>query len=127
MATQYLNTDLEIESLEDLTPIVEEFPADVSCLFHGRIRDRNRACFELAGPSDANECIRMFHALVKGLSPKARSVWDGCSRRTLDVGFEAGHDRENCQQVLTHEVLALAASIRAHLVITVYPPSNHAA
>ena len=123
MATKYLNTDLEIESIDDLTPIIDEFGGDVICLFHGRVRDLNRASFEVAGSmSDANECIRMFYSLVEGLSAEARAVWDSCTRRTLDVGFEGGHDRENCQQTIEHKVLALAASIGTHLVITVYPP-----
>ena len=71
---------------------------------------------------DASSCIRHFCALVQGLGPEARAIWDGCTRRTFDIGFEAGHDRENCQQSIDHDALAQAIAIRAHLVITVYPP-----
>ena len=125
MATHYLNTDLELDSREDLTPIVEEFGDDVVCLYNGPWGTHRRAAFELAAnlphDPDPNSCIRMFCALVAGLSPHARAIWDGCSRRTLDMGFEAGTDRESCQQMLEYDALAQLAAIRTHLVITVYP------
>ena len=38
---------------------------------------------------DASSCIRHFCALVQGLGPEARAIWDGCTRRTFDIGFEA--------------------------------------
>lgn len=122
MTTHYLNTDLEIESGEDLTPIVEEFGDDVVCLHNGPWASHNLAAFELAGLSqDASSCIRGFCALVEGLSPEGRALWNACARRTFDIGFQAGDDRENCQQLIDHDALAQAAAARAHLVITVYP------
>jgi hypothetical protein len=126
--TQYLNTDLEIESRDDLTPIIEAFGDDVICLHHGPVRGHNFASFEVVGSSgdspSAEDCIRWFYALVQGLSPSARSTWESCSRRTFDIGFEGGLNGENCQQILQYEVVSLLAAMRADLVITVYPPSE---
>ena len=125
MTTQHLNTDLEIESADDLTPIVEEFGDDVVCLFHGRVRGYDRASFEIAGQSaNASECVETFCALVGGLSEEARAVWNACSRRTFDIGFEAGSDRSNIQQTLRRESLAQVVSVGADIVVTVYPPRD---
>jgi hypothetical protein len=38
MDVRYLNVDLEIESKNDLSKIVEEFGEDVSVLHHGEVR-----------------------------------------------------------------------------------------
>jgi hypothetical protein len=122
MTTHYLNTDLEIDSRDDLTPIVDEFGDEVVCLHNGPWGSHNRAAFEVAGLSqDASSCIRRFCALVEGLTPEARTLWDGCTRRTFDIGFQAGDDRENCQQLIDQDALAQIAAVRAHLVVTVYP------
>jgi len=123
MTTKYLNTDLEIDSIDDVTPIVEEFGEAVVCLYYAPWGAHKRAAFELAGVvfQDASACIRTFCALVEGLGPEARALWDGCARRVFDIGFEAGRERDNCQQSIDHDALAQVAAVRAHLVITVYP------
>jgi len=122
MTTHYLNTDLEIESADDLTPIVEEFGEDVICLHNGPWGAHQRAAFEVAALSmDVSSCIRHFCALVQGLGPESRNLWDNCTRRTFNIGFEAGHDRENCEQSIDHDALEQAVAIRARLAITVYP------
>ncbi|REJ74858.1 MAG: hypothetical protein DWQ36_13800 [Acidobacteria bacterium] len=124
MTTHYLNTDLVIDSEDDLTPIVEELGEDVVCLYNGPWGTRQLAAFEIVGHDmDASSCIRAFCGLVEALSPKAREVWDRCSRRSFDIGFEAGLDRESCERAIDLDALEMAVSVRARLVVTVYPPS----
>jgi hypothetical protein len=55
MDVKYLNTDLEIESKDDISKIVEDFGEDVIVLHHGEIRGYQHASFEIAAsPSDAD-------------------------------------------------------------------------
>ena len=48
MEVYYLNTDLEIESKDDLSRIVEEFGEDVFVLHQGEIREYQHASFEIS-------------------------------------------------------------------------------
>jgi hypothetical protein len=48
MEIHYINTDLEIESKEDLNPIIEAFGKNAFVLHHGPIEGLNHASFELS-------------------------------------------------------------------------------
>jgi hypothetical protein len=82
MEVKYLNTDLEIESKNDLSKIVEEFGEDVLVLHHGEIRGYQHASFEIAGGStDADASINSFCTLIEGLPREVREIWDQCVSR----------------------------------------------
>jgi hypothetical protein len=124
MEVKYLNTDLEIESKDDLSKIVEEFGEDVSVLYHGEIRGYQHATFEIAGStSGADEVINYFCDLVEGLPTEARDVWDGCCSRVLDIGYESGASQRNFRSEIRASTIQRVAKIGASMVVTIYPPS----
>jgi hypothetical protein len=122
MAVHYLNTDLDIESLHDLSKIVGEFGKDVWILHHGEIRGYQHASFEIAGDAiDADEAINYFCSLVEHLSREARLIWDECSSRILDVGYESGTSPSSFRSEIKAATIKRVADIGASILVTIYP------
>lgn len=122
MEVEYLNTDLEIQSSEDLSIIVEEFGKDVHVLFNGQTQKHNMACFEADYPFlGADEAVSHLCLLIENLSPDARKIWDNCVSRIFDLGYQSG-DSANCFRTeLRTSTVSRVAAIGASIVITVYP------
>ena len=122
MEIQYLNTDLEIESKDDLSKIVEAFGEDVLVHHHGEIRGYQHAAFSIAGGStDANATINYFCDLVESLPEEARQVWDRCCSRVFDVGYECGTSPQNFRSEIRGSTIARVGNIGASVAITIYP------
>ncbi len=125
MEVHYLNTDLEIESLHDLSKIVDEFGEGVSVLHHGEIRGYQQASFEIAGNTNgADEVINYFCSLVENLSKEVRLIWDGSCSRTLDVGYESGTLPSSFRSEIRASTIKRVAEIGASIIITIYPLST---
>ncbi len=121
MEVHYLNTDLEIESKEDISRIVEEFGEDVLVLHHGEIRGYQQASFEIAGSRNgADEVINYFCSLVENLPKEVREIWDGCCSRILDIGYESGTTTPNYRTEIRASTIQRVAEIGASVVITIY-------
>jgi hypothetical protein len=118
----YLNTDLEIESVRDLSRVVEEFGEDVIVLHHGESRGYDQASFEIASGADrgADEVINCFCLLVEGLPKEVRDIWDGCCTRILDVGYDSGTTPHSFRSEIRASTIQRVASIGASILITVY-------
>lgn len=123
MEVRYLNTDLEIESENDLSLIIEEFGEDVSVLHHGEIRGYQHASFEITGGMNmgADEAINDFCLLVENLPKEAREIWDGCCSRILDIGCQSGATSPNYRSEIRASTIQRVAEIGASIVITIYP------
>ena len=125
--TQFLNVDLEIESSEDLQPIVDEFGEDVSVLFHGKL-DRGTwlACFEimtvLPSARDPDGYIGGFCWLVEQLTPEARRLWDNCHSRKFDIGIQGGSSPAGYQTQIRPDSVSRLAKLGGTVVITIYSP-----
>ena len=125
MDVRYLNTDLEIESKNDLSKIVQEFGEDVSVLHHGEMRGYQHASFEIAGTTaGADETINYFCTLVEGLRNEAREIWDGCCSRVLDVGYESGISGPTFRSEIRASTVQRVAAIDASIVVTIYSLSH---
>lgn len=117
----YLNTDLIIESSDDLTSIADDFGEDVIVLYKGKWGKLNRAAFEIAGiHSDANETISYFCSLVKGFNNKERAIWDSCFSKVFDIGYESGTSPHNYSSLRRADTLKRVADIGAAIEITIY-------
>lgn len=122
MEIQYLNTDLEIESKSDLSKIVEHFGDDVLVHHHGEIRGYQHASFSIAGGStDADATINLFCELVESLPTEVREIWDGCSARVFDLGYECGASPQSFQSQIRASTIQRVANISASVAITMYP------
>lgn len=125
MNVRYLNTDLEIESKNDLSKIVQEFGEDVIVLHCGEARGYQLASFEIPGTTaSADETINYFCALVEELTKEAREVWEGCCSRVMDVGYESGTSPHNLRSEIRASTIQRVAAIGASIVITIYSLSD---
>ena len=122
MEVHYLNTDLDIESVRDLSPVVEEFGEDVIVLHHGESRGYDQASFEIASGANlgADEVINCFCLLVESLPKEVRDIWDGCCSRILDVGYESGTTPHSFRSEIRASTIQRVAGIGASIVITIY-------
>ena len=128
MEVKYLNTDLVIESRNDLSKIVEEFGDDVIVLHHGEMRGYQHASFEVAEWStDADGTINSFCMLVESLPHEAREIWNGCISRVFDVGYESGSSPPNFRSEIRASTIRRVANIGASVVITIYPETQESA
>ena len=119
----YLNTDLIIESSEDLTPIADDFGGDVVVMYNGKWGKVNRAAFEIAGiHHDADGTIQYFCSLIEGLDEKKRAIWDGCFSKVFDIGYESGSSAQTYSSVIKPETVKRVAVVGAAIEITIYPP-----
>ena len=119
---RFANVDLDIASRADLAPLVAAFEPRAFCL-HSSVSRRggvNTATFELSRqPRNPDAGIRAFVALISSLSPKARALWNGATKRDFNVGVEAAAQA----QVFTirPETVALAGRVGGSISFTVYP------
>ncbi len=128
MDIRYLNVDLDIESNEDLSALVEDLGEDVFVLHHGLAKGLNHASFSLtyALYSGPDEAITGFCRLIQNLSPQARSIWDGCFSRVFDLGFECGKSPTRFYFELRPSTIRMVADIGASVAMTIYPMSSAA-
>ena len=119
-AIEFLNIDLDIESKEDISPILKEFGNRV-------VIHRNEKCNKLfcasisTGYTEENEIIQEYFSLVNELSTNARKIWDNCNKREFDFGFESGGSPNNFQSSLSASSIQSLARIDGSVVITIYP------
>ena len=125
MDVRYLNTDLEIESKNDLTKIVQDFGEDVVVLYCGEMRSYQHASFEIsANTAGADETINHLCALVEGLGKEAREIWESCCSKVIDVGYESGTSPQNFRSEIRASTIQRVAAIGASIVITIYSLSD---
>ena len=117
----YLNTDLEIDSRIDLTPLVKEFGEDVFLMYNGEWGKNYRCSFEVnEALAHANEAIAFFCMLVEALPENIRKIWDGALKKAFSIGFESG-EVEKIEVEIEPHVLERVANIGAKINIVIYP------
>jgi hypothetical protein len=117
--TFFLNVDLDLESTDDLNPLVLALDPRAFSLE----RQPGRASFELnvpVLPADPEPLIREFVSVVQELPPEARALWDRCSRRVLDIGIQSASRPVQETYRLTPATLRMASDIGAEIALTVY-------
>lgn len=125
--TRLMNVDLEVESAHDLQPLID----GLSPGGYSLERPPGRACFELSSavsPRDPEPLVIELVGLVKALPIEGRAAWDAASRRTFDIGYQAGTQPFQVTHELSSETLRAVAEIGAAVAITIYaPPSDEEA
>ena len=125
--TQYLNTDLDLLSADDLTALAAAFevrglmPTCEIRPYDGQWHAR------FAGNSTADECydepeptIAAMLAVIEALDPPLRSAWAGCSQREFDIGYECRREPFHFHQGLSAGILARLVAAGASLRVTLY-------
>jgi hypothetical protein len=120
----YLNTDLDLTSPDDLTPLAAHFEARGVFPLHVMRCDDGRwdATFESVGPhTEPEPNIAAMLAVVESLRKPLRTVWARCSLREFNIGYDCGLEPWAFNQGLSAELLGRMSAAGASLRITLYP------
>lgn len=115
----FLNVDLDVESSEDLAPLIAALEPH-ACSME---RPPGRASFELnqpVSPTTPEPLVVAFVQAVSSLPPPIRAIWDRAARRTFDIGIQSGRRPLQEAHRLSPETLRLAADVDAEIAVTVY-------
>jgi hypothetical protein len=123
---RYLNVDLEIESKEDLTLLIKEFGENVILLYHEKLQEYDHASFEISTEASTNEddpdtVIVCFCNLIEQLPNEAKILWERCSIRKFDIGYESGESPQSYRSTIRASTIQRVSKIGAGIVITIYP------
>jgi hypothetical protein len=121
---RYLNTDLDLTSGEDLTALAAAFegggvpPLHVT---HGA-DVLWYATFETSAQfAEPEPNIAAMLAIVESLARSLRSMWDDCTRREFNIGYDCGNEPWGFNQGLPADLLGRMAAAGASLRVTLYP------
>jgi hypothetical protein len=127
MEIRFLNVDLEIESSENLQPLVDGLGDDVSVLYQGENGSGfNFASFEVKSvfDRDIDGIIATFCCFIENLSPDAKLIWNKCHSKKFDAGFESGDFPRSYQTEIRADTIKRITDIGASIVVTIYPESK---
>jgi hypothetical protein len=126
MKIQYITTDLEFESKEDLDLIVKEFGDEVCPHLNERIGDVYRVA--LGGAFSYNhpeQTVERFCKLIDGLSDQSKILWKTCNRRVLDIAFESGTEPKSVTYQLPAELVRRVSKLGISIAVTIYPVGSY--
>jgi hypothetical protein len=126
----YLNTDLDVTSADDLTALAAAFETKGMYALHvTRGEDgqwwatfETNKCYE-----EPEQTIAVMLDAIESLDPALLTVWQGCTRREFNIGYDCGDEPWAFNQALSSQVLGRIASAGSLLRITIYPDRETAA
>ncbi len=124
---KYLNTDLELESAHDLSLIVKKLHAE-GCviLYDGKLDELNFATFEVSLQStNPDDTVGKFVKHIDSLPAEARTAFDNCCSRVVDIAFESGDEPSSFSSVLALGTIIELSRLGISVSITIYPPSEY--
>jgi hypothetical protein len=133
MAITFLNADLELTSGEPLDAIRDAFAIrgrGISVMHCEEIRPgEHSASFEIHlddGGEDesrvtAGRKINAFCDVVGAFPAAARTVWDRCGKRVMDLGYQSENHCVPLNDFLDVDTLSRLVALDIHLAITIYP------
>jgi hypothetical protein len=124
--TQYMNTDLDLESGDDLGPLTDELHLQKWVVLHSARHNDGvyRAGLEhmLNSEDGPERAIRTMLEQIAKLPPSLQPLWASASRRDFNIGLEGGSTPHATQWALSAKLIELIASAGASVTITVYAP-----
>jgi hypothetical protein len=120
----YLNTDLDLTSPDDLTALASAFEIGGAPPLHVTRGDDGQwyATFETDVQHVEPEAnIAAMLAVVESLPGPLRTVWEGCTRREFNIGYDCGAEPWAFNQGLSAVLLGRMAAASASLRVTIYP------
>lgn len=117
--THFLNVDFDLESDRSIADLTVALGRKVIILCQ---TDR-LVSFELFSDHKSIEtCLTKFACAINDLPPNARRIWDGCTRRTANVGIQAGFRPHSIEFSISHLTIGALTEIGCDLTFTVYAP-----
>lgn len=126
----YLNTDLDLRSDEDLTPLVEPFHAAglYELTVHKEDPGTCFACFEVERTFENDHepaiTIAALLSAIESLQAPLRALWDRCTLREFNIGYDCGAEPWAFNQHVPSELLGRMAAAGISLRITLYPDKS---
>lgn len=121
---QYLNTDLDLRSAEDLTPLSAVLEACGLWEIHLKQQEDGSwfAIFSAGcGGAEADQSITALLAVIEALAPEDKAMWSRCTVKEFNLGYQCGTGPRPFTQGLSSEVVARIAAVGASMRITIYP------
>jgi hypothetical protein len=125
VSASFLNLDLELESDRDLAPLAEHFGHRAFVLQCNEDGGRFHLALEplLSGAlcGDPTACTDAVLDLIHTLPPALRELWQQCSVRLFDYGYDGGLEAPPLTTDIDPVRLGLIAAAGAGIRITLYP------
>lgn len=118
-------TDLDLDSPGDLTPLAVQFERRGIVVARPLTRGKQDWFCGFALPSDdggdgPESQITAALTVIESLDADLRAVWEACSLRLFDIGFDGGREPFHLQHGLSPATLARLAAVGGTLRITLY-------
>lgn len=119
---QYITTDLEFDSPQNLARIVDELGDNICPHLNEWIDDVYRVALGGAFSCGCPEhTVARFCTLLEALSDPSKALWEGCSRRVLDIAFESGTTPTSLTYELSAGLIKRVTNLGLSLAVTLYP------
>jgi hypothetical protein len=133
MKQRYINTDVVLESKEDLSSIAAVFDSEADLIYAERFDSGLwHVSTEAAGSGIAGDPestperdINALLTILESLKPEQKALLSTCERFDLDIGWASSDQRPEGRIALLPETVSRVAAIGATLVVTVYPSSEN--
>lgn len=124
----YINTDLDLVSRHDLSPLAARFDAE-ACLLHCDQWADGKwyATVEAAGSGDVEfrrtpeDHLRALLDIVARFDERETRAWYDCEKREFNIGWQAAEQRPEGAFAIPAEILREFARHDATLAVTIYP------
>jgi hypothetical protein len=121
----FINIDMELESASDLNELAEHWKGKVFVLNTGPTEDGFHLALEPLIDGGLNrdpvECANHLLGLVAALPPELINIWNKCTSRVFDFGFDGGLESSPIHTTLDSKIMLQMAQLRIDFRITVYP------
>lgn len=127
MPTQYCNTDLCLASPTDLRPLAAHLKSKGLSVLYVTLEPDNNwyGTFEAGGSGlpdgQAETDINQMLTAVESLPAALGAVWNGCTKREFDIGYDCGTEPWAFQQDFPPELLGRMAALGITMGLTLYP------
>ena len=119
---QYLNTDLDLVCDVDPSAMASEFEArDLAVNVRVGDDDLFYIMCEDANETEPEPNILRLLDAIDALSNASRELWNRCTKREFNVGYDCGDEPWSFNQGLSNDVLRRMADCGSTLRITLYP------
>lgn len=123
----YLNTDLDLTSVEDLSALATAFEMNGMIALHLACGEDGRwsAIFETGKQHTEPETnIAAMLIVVEALPESLRAIWSACTQREFNIGYDSVSKQGIFQQGLSSHLLGRMVAVKACLRVTLYPPAT---
>lgn len=122
MNIKFLNVDLDIQSKQDISLILNELGTNIFVLHRGQQENYYFACLEIDRDApNADMTINIFCDLIENFSEETSKIWNSCYYKVFDLGYESGIQPNYFTSNISSTTIKRIASIGASLNITIYP------